>query len=121
MKQAKVENSSGLVDLAHSEYQTNLKAKGWCYGKLTPEQVKLLWFAYTVKNNVTNCPLDTPYYDGQRCIACEYPTSFFDLSNRKCINALAVDKNRQCVGLGEAGLEKKAEEDEKKKQEEMRK
>lgn len=81
------QSTSGLVDIAQSEYQTNLKSKNWCYGKLTKDQVKLLWFAFTVKNNIANCPIETPFFDGKRCINCEAPTAFFDLSLKRCINA----------------------------------
>jgi hypothetical protein len=62
----------------------------------------LLWFAFTVKNNVTNCPISIPYFDGQKCFNCEAPNAFFDLSLKRCINAQSVDTNKQCVGIGSA-------------------
>ena len=88
-----------------------------CYGSLTQEQVKLLWFAFTVKNNVTNCPLETPFYDGVKCIQCTGDKAFFDLSLRKCIGARGVDKNKQCIGPSLNGLKVEADGDEKNKNE----
>ena len=57
----------------------------------------MLWFAFSVKNNVTNCPLFAPFFDGAKCISCSGGTPFFDLSLRKCIAAKGIDKNKQCI------------------------
>ena len=108
---------SGLADIAQSEYQTNLKAENLCYGSLTQEQVKLLWFAFTVKNNITNCPLATPFYDGTKCIQCTGDKAFFDLSLRRCIGAKGVDKNKQCIEPSLNGLKVESDNDEKNKNE----
>lgn len=92
-----------------------MKAENLCYGKLTEEQVKLLWFAFTVKNNVTNCPIATPFYDGIKCIQCEGNKAFFDLSLRRCIGAKGVDKNKQCIEPSLNGISTATDETEENK------
>lgn len=77
-------NPTGLVNLIGTARQTNLKAKNWCYGSLTPDALRLWYFSRSALKNVTNCPLSTPYWNGKKCINCQ-PGTVFDLSKDSCL------------------------------------
>lgn len=77
-------NPTGLVNLIGSTFQTNLKAKNWCYGSLTPDAVRLWYFSRSALKNVTNCPLIMPFWNGKKCLNCP-SGSVFDLSKDKCL------------------------------------
>ena len=76
-----------------------------------------MWFAFTVKNNITNCPIETPFYDGVKCIQCTGDKAFWDLSLRRCIGAKGVDENKQCIEPSLNGIKTAPEEDDKNKTE----
>jgi hypothetical protein len=64
------QQASGLADVSRNLYQTNIKASNWIYGGLTPSELRLRYFSRSASKNVTNCPISTPFFDGQRCINC---------------------------------------------------
>lgn len=99
-------NATGIVDLIGTQFQTNLKANGWCYGTFTPDLVRLSSFARMVNLNVTNCPLDLPYFSGKRCVKCNRGL-IFDLSRKKCLKPVEFDEaSKRCrVNYGEADRE----------------
>jgi hypothetical protein len=37
-------------------------------------------------DNITNCPLATPFYNGISCINCTGNTPIFDMTTLKCTN-----------------------------------
>lgn len=65
------EQATGLADVSRNAYQTNMKASNWIYGGLTPSELRLRYFSRSASLNVTNCPLSTPFFDGQKCINCQ--------------------------------------------------
>jgi hypothetical protein len=64
------QTASGIADIGRSQYQTNLKAKNWIYGGMTPSELKLRYFSRAASMNVTNCPIETPFASGGDCVEC---------------------------------------------------
>lgn len=78
-------NNKNLL-IGPTPYQTNLNSqRAWIYGGLKKEDlVKAYTERITKYNNVTNCGLDTPFWDGLKCISCFPPTPVFNIATSKC-------------------------------------
>ena len=86
IKTLRAQVASGVTDLSGSIYQTNIKAKNWIYGGLTQSQLRLRYFSRSASRNVTNCPLETPFFNGKKCINCGGEFPFWDMAKEKCSN-----------------------------------
>jgi hypothetical protein len=54
------------------------------------------------KNAIQTCPLDTPFFNGNKCIACPSPLYFSVLNAfcKKCSNGLVFDTiNKKCSNI----------------------
>lgn len=68
-------------------FQTNLYAPNWILGNQTASQVVDEYYQRSLRyDNVTNCPVDRPFFNGQTCMTCNPPRSVFDLLERKCVS-----------------------------------
>lgn len=90
MKKLHPQTPSGETDLSSNIYQTNIKATNWIYGGLTQSQLRLRYFSRSASRNVTNCPLETPFFNGKECINCVGNFPFWDMAKEKC-SACAPD------------------------------
>jgi hypothetical protein len=90
-----------LTDLSSNTYQTNIKANNWIYGGLTQSQLRLRYFSKSASLNVTNCPLETPFFNGEKCINCAGAFPFWDMAKEKCSNCAPNFKysetDRDCI------------------------
>ena len=54
-------------------------------------------------DNITNCPIDFPFFDGKQCIKCPSSTPAFDISQKKCLACPSdhkIDNNKKkCVQI----------------------
>jgi hypothetical protein len=101
IKKLHPQTASGETDLAVSTYQTNIKAKNWIYGGMTQSQLRLRYFSRSASRNITNCPLETPFFNGQNCINCVGDFPFWDMAKEKCSNCAAnfkySESDRDCI------------------------
>lgn len=60
------------VILSPTIFQTNIYAKNWILGNLTIDNLIDQYYLRS-KNyeNVTNCPIEFPFFDGRDCIICD--------------------------------------------------
>ena len=71
--------------LAPTVFQTNIYAKNWILGPQTINDLIDEYYQRSIKyDHVTNCPLDTPFYNGKKCIICPIESPVFDIFNRNC-------------------------------------
>lgn len=98
---------SGLTDISVNLFQTNIKAKNWIFGGMTQSQLRLRYFSRSASRNVTNCPLETPFFDGKSCINCAGEFPFWDMAKEKCSNCAANflynEGDRDCVRQKSSG------------------
>lgn len=74
------------VLLSATIWQSNIYATGWILGELTIDDLIEQYYQRSIRyDNVTNCPIETPFYDGSECIICEDPNPVFDISQKKCV------------------------------------
>ena len=82
-------NTWGISD-SQTNYKniTNLNASNWIVGNQTIDDYNKDLFNFITNNNVTKCPLDTPFFraSDSKCIACKDPTPVFDLYKKDCIS-----------------------------------
>jgi hypothetical protein len=68
------------VIMSPTVFQTNLYALNWILGNQTASQVVDEYYQRSMRyDNVTNCPIDRPFFSGQACITCSPPRPVFDL------------------------------------------
>lgn len=66
--------------LTPTVYQTNFGAQNWITGNLTINDIVNDYIQRAASNdNITNCPLDKPFYDGSTCITCKVPNNVFNM------------------------------------------
>lgn len=93
----------GIANVSSYLNISNLNSANWVFGNTTQTQYFLNLFQYMTSNNVTNCPLATPYVlsNTTNCSVCPAETPIFDISQRKCIvcpNKYVYDAaTHQCV------------------------
>ena len=74
------------IILSPTIFQTNLYAANWILGNQTANQVVDDYYERSLRyDNVTNCPVERPFFDGQACIICAEPRPVFDLFARRCV------------------------------------
>lgn len=81
---------------AESYYKniSNLNAPNWILGNQTTDDYTNRLFNYLTNNNVTKCPLETPYArkSDNQCIQCTEPKAVFDLYLGDCVSCPAGQK-----------------------------
>lgn len=66
-------------------FQTNLFASNWILGRQSIDNIVEQYYQRSrLYHNVTNCPLDFPFYDGTQCSKCQQPTPIFNTQLSKC-------------------------------------
>ena len=60
------------MNLGKTVFQTNLAAKNWLLGDQIISNI-IDQYTERLKNyeNVSNCPIEKPFFDGYKCINCE--------------------------------------------------
>lgn len=73
---------------------TNLNAPNWIIGNQTIDDYNKDLFNFITNNNVTKCPLKTPFLRGSDsvCVNCTEPTPVFDLYKKDCVACPAGTK-----------------------------
>lgn len=89
------------VILSPTIFQTNIYAKNWILGNLTIDNLIDQYYLRS-KNyeNVTNCPIEFPFFDGRDCIICDDSKPVFNISEKKCVSCGEgiVDNNKKaCI------------------------
>ena len=73
------------VILSPTIFQTNIYAKNWILGPQTIDDVIEEYYQRSITyNNVTNCPLLYPFFDGKKCIQCTTDNPVFNMYTRTC-------------------------------------
>lgn len=73
------------VILSPTIFQTNIYAGNWSLGNMTIDDLIEQYYQRSIRyDNITNCPIDFPFFDGKQCIQCNPPTPVFDISQKKC-------------------------------------
>lgn len=71
--------------LSPTVFQSNIYAKNWILGPQTINDLIDEYYQRSVKyDHVTNCPLEKPFYNNKKCIACHSDTPVFNMFERKC-------------------------------------
>lgn len=83
------QSASGIADLSTSQYQTNIKAKNWIYDGLSASELRLRYFSWSASRNVTNCPIETPFASGGKCINCEGDSPIWSMRLERCLGCPA--------------------------------
>lgn len=78
----------GIANVSNYANVSNLNTNSWVYGNTTEAEYFLKLFKFMTSNNVTNCPVATPYVlaGTTYCSACPASTPVFDVSSQKCIS-----------------------------------
>ena len=75
------------VILSPTIFQTNIYAPNWVLGNMTIDDLIEQYYQRSIRyDNITNCPIDFPFFDGKKCINCSTSTPAFDISQKKCIS-----------------------------------
>jgi hypothetical protein len=78
-------NCSMNVILSPTVWQTNIYAPNWVLGNMTIDDLIEQYYQRSIRyDNITNCPLEYPFFDGSSCIQCYSPNPIFDISQRIC-------------------------------------
>lgn len=66
-------------------WQTNLGAPNWILGEQTLNDVVDDYYERSVKyDNITNCNINEPYFNGTACISCPKEQPLFNLYTMRC-------------------------------------
>lgn len=79
-------NCSMNVILSPTIWQTNIYSPNWVLGNMTIDDLIEQYYQRSIRyDNITNCPIEFPFFDGKQCILCPNATPAFDISQKKCI------------------------------------
>ena len=79
-------NCSMNVILSQTIFQTNIYAPNWVLGNMTIDDLIEQYYQRSIRyDNITNCPIDFPFFDGKQCIQCTNAQPAFDISQKKCV------------------------------------
>ena len=68
------------IILSATIFQSNIYATNWILGNQTIDDLIEEYYQRSVQyDNITNCPLDFPFFDGEQCIACTQPNAVFNM------------------------------------------
>ena len=80
-------NCSMNVILSATIWQTNIYAPGWILGNMTIDDLIEQYYQRSIRyDNVTNCPIEKPFFNTKECIVCKDDTPVFDISQKKCVS-----------------------------------
>lgn len=73
------------IILSPTIFQSNIYATNWILGSQTIDDLIEEYYQRSVQyDNITNCPLEFPYFNGEQCIACSEPKAVFNMFTKKC-------------------------------------
>lgn len=73
------------IILSATIFQSNIYASNWILGSQTIDDLIEEYYQRSVQyDNITNCPLEFPFFDGDQCIACAQAKSVFNMFTKKC-------------------------------------
>lgn len=73
-------NCTNTAILTSSVYQSNVYATNWILGNQTINDLVNIYIQRSRDyNSITNCPLETPFFNGYECINCVTPTPIFNM------------------------------------------
>lgn len=79
------QNCTTAAILSPTVYQSNIYAPNWITGNQTFNDIVDQYVARSRQyDNITNCPLSNPFYNGAACINCTNPTPIFDMKALVC-------------------------------------
>lgn len=92
------------VILSPTIFQTNIYAPNWVLGNMTIDDLIEQYYQRSIRyDNITNCPIDFPFFDGKQCITCPQTAPAFDISQKKCVACppdYRIDNDqKKCVPL----------------------
>lgn len=74
------------VILSPTIWQTNIYAPNWILGNMTIDDLIEQYYQRSIRyDNITNCPIEAPFFDGKQCITCNATAPAFDISQKKCV------------------------------------
>lgn len=98
-------NCSTQAILSPTAYQTNIYAPNWITGDQTINDIVNEYVDRSQQfNNITNCPLSNPFYDGTGCINCQDPNPIFNMKTRQCTSCpqgQVIDVNAKVCKKGD--------------------
>jgi hypothetical protein len=78
-------NCTTATILSPTVYQSNVFAPNWITGSQTMNDIVNQYIARSQQfDNITNCPIATPFYNGITCVDCTGATPVFDMTTLKC-------------------------------------
>jgi hypothetical protein len=84
------QNCTNTATLSPTAYQSNIYAPNWITGNQTINDIVNQYIARSQQyDNITNCPLTAPFYNGFQCISCTDPFPIFDMKALVCTNCPA--------------------------------
>jgi hypothetical protein len=73
------------IVLSATIFQSNIYASNWILGSQTIDDLIEEYYQRSVRyDNITNCPLEFPYFDGQQCIRCDQDGAVFNMFTKQC-------------------------------------
>lgn len=73
------------IILSATIFQSNIYASNWILGGQTIDDLIEEYYQRSVQyDNITNCPLEFPFFDGKQCISCDVEDSVFNMMTKKC-------------------------------------
>lgn len=105
MQQILTADCLGTIIIGPTIFQTNLYAKNWILGNYTTDDLVDIYNSRSVKyDNITNCPINTPFFDGQKCITCPTGNPVFNIQTLQCgqcpHNEHVDNIHKRCVHSG---------------------
>ena len=68
------------VLLGPTIFQTNIYADGWILGNMTIDDLIDQYFERSMRyDNITNCPNEFPFFNGEKCIICPEDDPVFNI------------------------------------------
>ena len=79
------DNCTTPAILTASTYQSNVYATNWILGDQTINDLVNNYIHRSRDvNSITNCPLETPFFNGYQCINCVDPEPIFNMQTSVC-------------------------------------
>ena len=79
---------SSIANISNYKNISNIEANNWIFGTFDEGQLFSQLFGDITANNVTKCPLATPFVlaNTTSCSQCPSNTPYFDFSLKQCVN-----------------------------------
>ena len=73
------------IVLSPTIFQSNIYATNWVLGNQTIDDLIEEYYQRSIQyDNITNCPLEHPFFDGTACLNCKEPEPIFNILTRNC-------------------------------------